>query len=152
MCRGGQPGKPKLGEHPSATARTGRCGLFCGEERQIMPKQKGCEECVRDLEAMRRDARQAGPKARQRLKKKVEAQPAELMELWKMWTSQVGSREKGRSRVGFFSWARYEESYANKTGTFDANEKLMKTRKELALYQRGRNYYKKIPKTFVGST
>ena len=48
----------------SQLPREENCPLFCREYKIILPKQRGCEECYRDLEAMRRDALASGPKAR----------------------------------------------------------------------------------------
>ena len=44
----------------SQADRHGNCGLFCREFKLVSAKQKGCEDCYRDLEAVRRDAASAG--------------------------------------------------------------------------------------------
>ncbi len=48
----------------TSTVRYGKCNIFCnGEEKELVPKQKGCDVCVRDVLTMRRDAKAAGKEA-----------------------------------------------------------------------------------------
>jgi hypothetical protein len=63
------------------------CPIFCGQEKTLVPKQRGCEECMKDLTTMRRDAKAAGPKAAKHLaeaeKKGNEESLKELHTKWR---------------------------------------------------------------------
>ncbi len=48
----------------TSAPRTTPCKIFCnGELKVLVPKQKGCDLCVKDILTMRRDAKQAGKEA-----------------------------------------------------------------------------------------
>ena len=98
------------------------CPLFCREFKLILAKQKGCEDCYRDLEAMRRDAAAAGPKGKKFLKD-CEKHEEDLYELWQNWRVLVGPRT-GAPRCGIFKWMRYIEFFEHRNG--QRNEAVMR--------------------------
>jgi hypothetical protein len=75
---GADTAAPSLGKRGSSAAgvadnrstsivRTGICNVFCaGQLKELAPKQKGCDPCMKDLFTMRRDAK-AGGKESQKL-------------------------------------------------------------------------------------
>eukprot|EP00971_Amphidinium_carterae_P253954 5041733-Amphidinium_carterae.1 len=92
----------------SDVQREGTCGL-CNEQRQLVPKQAYCTECLRDLECMRRDSKAAGSKHRANLKQ-WEKDPETLKTAWSNWKGVVGDRNGNQSRIGLYDWARLEDT------------------------------------------
>eukprot|EP00971_Amphidinium_carterae_P008540 168563-Amphidinium_carterae.1 len=88
--------------------REGTCAL-CNEQRQLVPKQAYCTECLRDLECMRRDSKNAGAKHRSNLKQ-WEKDPETLKTAWSKWKGVVGERSGNQSRIGLYDWARLEDT------------------------------------------
>ena len=90
--------KPK--SKPAATdeVQIGDCDLFCQETGVVLlPKQRGCESCYRDLETMRRDAKAAGAKA-QKWMKQAEKKEIKTCSMnvgttgHQLWDREPGSR------------------------------------------------------------
>ena len=81
------------------------------EKVLLLPKQKGCVECYRDLEAMRRDAEAEAPKAKRFLKDLEKPQNEDdFYEMWVHCRRIVGPR-CGKSRVATFKWMKFIEFY-----------------------------------------
>ena len=108
--------KPAMKSAKSQNERWDVCPLFCKEKVLLLPKQKGCNDCYRDLESMRRDASAAGPKAKQFLRDIEKAtNEDDFYELWCQWKRVVGPRD-GRPRCGIFKWMKYIEFYEHRAG------------------------------------
>ena len=114
----------------STKARVAKCGIFCGEEKELVPKQKGRIACFTDLATMRRDAKIAGKEAVKFLASCEKSDPAKLKELHTKWNETVGKRESSEVRVGIFDWAQYTVEYSAATGSRSEQETVMKTEKD----------------------
>ena len=114
----------------STKARVAKCGIFCGEEKELAPKQKGRISCFTDLATMRRDAKVAGEEAAKFLASCEKNDPAKLKELHTKWSETVGKRESSEVRVGIFDWAQYTVEYSAATGSRSEQESVMKTEKD----------------------
>ena len=122
---------------PTDEERLGPCDLFCGESLVVLvPRQRGCEECYRDLEAMRRDAKAAGSKSQKWLKQsEKKGNEEQLHEFWSNWIRLVGPRT-GKPRTGIFPMIQYVEFLEHRAGS--RNEKVSEqlTRKQFVdLYE-----------------
>lgn len=95
-----------------------------------MPRQRGCEECFRDLETMRRDAKAAGPKAVKWLKQAEKKGNEEMLhEFWMNWIKLVGPRS-GKPRTGIFPVVQYIEFVEHRSGKRNEQVSRMLTKKE----------------------
>ena len=110
---------PKPRAAPKGKTQTERweiCPLFCKTKVLLLPKQKGCSDCYRDLECLRRDAAAAGTKTKQILKDlEKPVKEDELYELWAAWRKVVGPRS-GQPRCGLFKWLKYVEFFEHRAG------------------------------------
>ena len=133
--RGAGKPKGKARAKPPAGAtqehRTGPCDLFCGAELVVlMPRQRGCEDCFRDLETMRRDAKAAGAKAIKWLKQaEKKGNEEQLHEFWSNWIKVVGPRQ-GRPRTGVFPIVQYVEFVEHRSGRRNEQIARMLTKKQ----------------------
>jgi hypothetical protein len=107
--RGRRPGVGKKGgsnvddQRNSSKVRVAPCAIFCGEVKPLVPKQKGCECCVKDLATMRRDAKSAGKEAVKILqdaeKKGNEEKLKELHNLWLEVLLPLAAAKQFRTKV-----------------------------------------------------
>ena len=100
--------KSKSKPAPTDEVRIGDCDSFCQDHGVVLlPKQRGCESCYRDLETIRRDAKAAGPKAQKWLKQAEKKGNEEMLhEFWHNWAAVVGPRT-GKPRTGIFPVTQY---------------------------------------------
>jgi hypothetical protein len=115
-----QKGANAKGPAPTAKYREAWCPC-CHMERMMKPNKGFCETCNPDIETMRRDAKACSPKAKKMLADAEKASKKEkgckiLHDLWVTWKEEAGEAT-GMPRIGAFSWGRYEEHFAARTGS-----------------------------------
>ncbi len=110
--------------------------IWCSLE-ELLPKQKGCDDCFKDLAAMRRDAKMAGKEAVKFLAN-AEKDDDQFKKLHDDWLAAVGPFTGGSVRVGIFAWMTYVVQYQAVQGSSSSQDKLMKTEKEFETFMMGK--------------
>ena len=152
----GEENKGHQGKSKASTGKQTKAGgksselriiwcYLCKCDKQTKPNKAACEDCNPDIEAMRRDAKASGQKAKVMLaniEKEIKKDPTceDLTELHKAWIASAG-RSTGSSRMGFFHWAKYEEAFIARQGTLAQLGRVLVTRKEFitAMQAKGRS-------------